>query len=106
VDLSKSAARKMRVALGRRKGGMPEQFLDDAEIGPALEQVGGERVPQGVRRDVPYAGSERDPFDDGARITGSERAAAVTTQHYCISLCVTRRTSRRLRTILSAGPSE
>ena len=31
---------------------MPEQFLHDAHIGAALEQVRRERVAQGVQRDV------------------------------------------------------
>src|SRR5687768_9782435 len=41
------------IDLGRRERGVPEQFLDDTEVGAALEQVRRERVPEpvGVRRE-------------------------------------------------------
>src|SRR5919202_374350 len=38
-----------RVGLGRGQRGVAEQLLDGPQVGPALEQVGGERVPQRVR---------------------------------------------------------
>jgi hypothetical protein len=37
------------VALRGGDIGVPEQFLDDPEVGTAVEQVGGEAVPEGVR---------------------------------------------------------
>ena len=40
---------------------MPEQFLHDADVGAALEQVGGGRVPQRVGGDVADAGRRRRP---------------------------------------------
>ncbi len=40
----------MGVDLRRRDVGMPQQFLDDAQVGPAFEQVAGEGMPQHVRR--------------------------------------------------------
>ena len=43
----------MRVALGGGEGGVPEKFLNSAEIGAHVEQVGGEAVPERVRMDVP-----------------------------------------------------
>jgi hypothetical protein len=42
----------MRVDLRGRQVLVTEQLLDDPKIRPAVEQVGGERVTQGVRRDT------------------------------------------------------
>src|SRR6476646_11043485 len=42
----------VRVHLGRLDAGVAEHLLDAAQVAAALEQVGGERVPQRVRRDV------------------------------------------------------
>ena len=41
-----------RVDLGGRHRGMPEQLLDHADVGAALQEVRGEGVAQRVRRDV------------------------------------------------------
>ena len=41
----------VRVNLRRRKTGVPEQRLHAAQIGAAIEHVGGETVPQFVRTD-------------------------------------------------------
>jgi len=41
----------MRIDLGRRDVGVAEHFLDGAEVGPALEQVGGKGMAEGMRRD-------------------------------------------------------
>ena len=41
----------VRVALGRAEAYVPQQFLDRAQIGPASQQVRGERVAQRVRAD-------------------------------------------------------
>ena len=46
------AGRNLGIARGRRDVGMPEQDLDDADVGAALQQVGGEAVAQGVDGDV------------------------------------------------------
>jgi hypothetical protein len=40
------------VDLGGRHRGVSEQLLHDSDVGAAFEQVGGERVPQRVRRQV------------------------------------------------------
>lgn len=37
------------VDLGRLQAGVAEQFLDDTQVGPPIEQVGGEAVAKGVR---------------------------------------------------------
>ena len=44
---------------------MAEQLLDDAQVGPALEQVGRERVAQRVRRDPAGEPGARRPRRDG-----------------------------------------
>ena len=46
VDLQQAIDRKMRVALGRRKALMAQEFLDHAQIGAALQHVRGAHVPQ------------------------------------------------------------
>ena len=52
VDLAQPVDGDQRVDLRRRHRGVAEQFLDDADVGAAVEQVGGEGVPQRVRRDL------------------------------------------------------
>src|SRR3954468_15918906 len=52
VDLAEPVDGDQRVDLRGRHRRVPEQFLDDADVRPAVEQVRGERVPQGVRRDL------------------------------------------------------
>src|SRR4051812_46672361 len=49
VDLAKPVDGDQRVHLRGGHRRMAEQFLDDADVGPAVEEMGGERVPQGVR---------------------------------------------------------
>ena len=49
VDLTELIHRDHRVDLGSRDRRVTEQFLDHPDIGAAVEQVGGERVPQRVR---------------------------------------------------------
>src|SRR3972149_7179316 len=53
VDFAQPRARHVRVALRRRGAGMSQPFLDGAQIGPTIQQVGGKRVPQGVRAQLP-----------------------------------------------------
>jgi nucleoside-diphosphate-sugar epimerase len=49
VDLAELVHRDQRVDLGGRHGCVAEQFLDHPDVGAAVEQVRGERVPQRVR---------------------------------------------------------
>ena len=49
VDAAQAATVDVAVDLGRRERAVPEQLLDHAEVGTALQQVGRERVPQPVR---------------------------------------------------------
>src|SRR2546429_198297 len=65
------------VGLRRAYARVPEELLDGAQIGSALEQVGGERVPERVRRDTrsgrrPPRGEPQPAPDVG----GGEPAAA------------------------------
>ena len=52
VGISQAARRDMRVDLRRREVLMAQQFLDDTEVRPTVQQVRGERVAEGVRRDT------------------------------------------------------
>lgn len=65
------------VDLGGGDVGVAEEFLDDAEVGPAFEEVGGEGVAEEVRIDfVGEAGARGAVFDDLAHAVGGEGAAA------------------------------
>ena len=52
VDLAQLVDRDQGVDLGRGDRGVSEQLLDDADVRSSVEQMGRERVPQRVRRDV------------------------------------------------------
>ena len=65
----------MRVDLGRGQVRVAEQLLDDAQVGAAVEQVGGERVAQGVRRDAHRQAGAVAEADRGGS-AGRERRAA------------------------------
>ena len=56
VGLPQARGIDTSVDLGRRYRGVAEQLLDRAQVRPAFQQMGGEAVAQGVRRD---AGGER-----------------------------------------------
>ena len=57
---------------------MPEQLLDDAQVGPALEQMRRERVAQRVRADpLGEAGARRRALDRGPGLLARQPAAAV-----------------------------
>jgi hypothetical protein len=77
VEVAAAAVGDVRVQLGRRQIGVPEHFLDAAQVGAALEQVGRERVPQQVRvhpfRLEPRFGGELAQDEEGAG--ACERAA-------------------------------
>jgi dTDP-4-amino-4,6-dideoxygalactose transaminase len=49
---SDKLVRDLRVARRARQIGMPQQDLNDADVGAALEQMRGEAVPQGTDRDL------------------------------------------------------
>ena len=53
IELASAAVADVGVELRRREIGMAKHLLDAPEIGPALEQVGCERVPEEVRVDAP-----------------------------------------------------
>lgn len=58
--------RDMGVALGRREGGMAEELLDTAQVGAPLQDMGGRRVPEGVRGDLRHTRLAAQPMDDAA----------------------------------------
>ena len=52
INLPQLLDRDQRVDLRRRHRGVSEELLHDAYVRSAVQQMGGERVPQRVRRDV------------------------------------------------------
>ena len=57
---------------------MPEQLLNDAQVGPTLEEMGRERMTQGVRADsLGEAGACRRALDRGPRLLAGQSAASI-----------------------------
>src|SRR4051812_19017080 len=52
MDRTEPLDRHVRVDLGGREASVAQQLLDGAEVGAALEDVRGRRVPEAVRADV------------------------------------------------------
>ena len=85
VDGAEPGCIDVGVALGRHQGGVAQHFLDGAQVGSALEEVGGRRVAQSVGRNVMYSGLRGHSMDHGANdaridapasVSEEERAAA------------------------------
>ncbi len=77
IHLPQPSPRDMGVDLGGGEAGVAEEFLDGAQVGAGLEQVGGEGVAQGVRADAMLsAGAQQMAMDDAADAAGGEGAAA------------------------------
>ena len=49
IELATTPIADVRIELGRREIGVAQHLLDAPEIGPAFEQVGGERVSEEMR---------------------------------------------------------
>lgn len=64
VDLAEAGLVDVRVELGGGDVRVAKEFLHDTEVGPAVEEVGGEGVAEGVRMDVVEAGAGGEAFDD------------------------------------------
>src|SRR5690606_15007593 len=65
------------VDLGGGDAGVTQEFLDGAQVGAALEHVGGEGVPQGMRRDPPVGpGAAGVPGQDVGHAPASQAPAA------------------------------
>src|SRR4051812_14570396 len=60
VNLEELGGVHVRIALRRAEAGVAEQFLNDAEIGPALQQVRRKRMAQRVRTDSQPRAARRD----------------------------------------------
>ncbi len=50
------------IALGGGEAGVPEEFLDVADAGPAIQQVGGEGMAQGMGADLLAEGGKGNIF--------------------------------------------
>src|SRR5579863_3912515 len=78
VDRKQPLHLDVGVFLGGRERGVPEQLLDRPQVGAALQQVGGEGVPQGVRVDAPGERRLLDPVvEDAPHRAVAQPAAAV-----------------------------
>src|SRR6476469_9524383 len=71
VDPAQALAVDVGVDLGRRQRAVTEQLLDRAEVGAALEQVRGERVPEPVW--VPHETAQRGGLEPAAARREEER---------------------------------
>ena len=65
----------MGIDFGRGDVRMPEEFLDDAKVGPPCEQVGGETVTKHVRVDMPEPGLGGVVANDDLQACPRQRAA-------------------------------
>src|SRR5439155_2005481 len=71
VGFEQPGPRHVSVALGRGQAGMAEELLDGTDVGPGLQQVGGERVAEGVGAHAPAGQGEADiAVHHGPRIPG------------------------------------
>ncbi len=73
INIQQSLLRDVGVDLGGRQISMAEQFLDAAEIGAAIQQVGGEAVSQACEgwRSSPILHATNVPPADGRRFASS-----------------------------------
>ena len=69
VLLAEPVRRDQRVDLGGGQDGVAEELLDHADVGAALQEVGGERVAERVRGDPPL-----EPGPPGAAAQDARRA--------------------------------
>ena len=74
---------EVRVNLGGSEVFVSEQLLNDAQVGAVLEQVCGERMPQGVGADgLGDAGFGAEATDDGEDHRTGHRAAVAVDEGY------------------------
>jgi len=77
MNVPQPVPRHMRINLRRADIRMAEQFLDDTQIRPMLQQMRRKTVPQHVRSDVPRHSRTPHPvFDAQPKSDGRERCAA------------------------------
>ena len=81
VRLPATAIGDVRVELGCGEVGVAEHLLDAAQVGPALEQVRGKRVPEKMRVDALRVEPRplREPADDQER-AGARQGPALGVQ--------------------------
>src|SRR6185369_14678576 len=79
IDLTDALTRDVGIQLRRADARMSEQFLNDAQVGAALQEVGRERMAEGVRA---HPGAEarrgRSAFHDRPRLLAREPPATPT----------------------------
>src|SRR6266498_3707397 len=61
VDLAEALSGQVRVELGGADASMAKERLNHSQVGSPLEQMGGEAVPKGMRRDAPIDPGHRGP---------------------------------------------
>ena len=78
MNIAEAPAGDVGVNLSGAYVGVAEEFLDHAQVGAMLEQVGREAVPEGVRGDVANdAGTTNTPFHSQPQGHRGERRAAL-----------------------------
>ena len=83
VRLSQATARHVRVHFRGADSGVTQQLLDDAQIGPVLQQMCGEAMAQHMRRDIsPNAGASNPVLYAKPKRYRSERRTAFR-EEYC-----------------------
>src|SRR5258705_13963547 len=83
VDLANTLPRQMGVELGRTDTRMSEQLLNDAQVGPALEKVRGERVAERVRADpIAQPGPPGRGADGGECLLARQPPAAIAEEQW------------------------
>jgi len=82
VDVAEAVAGDVGVNFGGADGGVAQEFLDDAQVGAMLEQVGGEAVPEHVGGDVPlHSRAAHAVFDALPQSHGRERFVVAGQKH-------------------------
>lgn len=73
MHFAQAVSGHVRIDFGCGDAGMPEQLLDDAQIGPVLEQVRREAMAQHVRGHVARDAGPADPLLDRSQsVTGAK----------------------------------
>ena len=81
IDLTDVTAVKVRVKLSGRDVGMAEEFLDDAQIRPSLEHVGGKAVTKRMRMQPLDAHDAAGPRHKRVHALARESTTSVVEEH-------------------------
>src|ERR1043166_10044963 len=78
MDFAQATAAHVSINFGGADAGVAEQFLDNAQIGPMLEQMGRETMAQHVRGHVPAdPGGAHAPLDSPPKCNAGECRASL-----------------------------